>query len=296
MQISKHRFLYMGISLVIIMVGIILIATMGLNLGLDFSGGSIITVDMGGEFEVEAVEQVLKDNEVSDAPVQKSSASGEVDNFAIIRIKPLGDDAQEMAMRDVLLAGIQETYPDATLESVDMVGTSAIMHLIKSALYSLGIAGALILIYITIRFELFSGLSAVLCLVHDVAIMLAFVAITRLEVNSNLIAGVLTIVGYSINNTIVVFDRIRENQVTYPRQTMDVLVDRSIKDTFTRSMYTSLTTLITIGALYILGADSIKNFALPIIVGLVAGTYSSMVIAGPLWSLLLGKRKKINRA
>ena len=290
MKIVEKSKLFMGISAAIILVGIIVIVTMGLNLGIDFSGGSIITYDMGGEYQVSDLERILSDNGVFDAPVQQSGA-GEVKNFAVVRIKPLESEEADVDLRDTLLAEIQAIYPDASVETVDRVGSEAVMALVKDALLALGIAGVLIFIYISIRFEFYSAISAILCLLHDVFIMLAFVAITRMEVNSTFIAGVLTIVGYSINNTIVVFDRIRDNQRAGYKEDMAQLVNESIKQTFTRSMYTSLTTLVTIVLLYVLGADSIKNFAMPIIVGLLAGTYSSLVIAGPMWTLLLGKRK-----
>ena len=281
MKIVEKSKLFMGISAAIILVGIIVIVTMGLNLGIDFSGGSIITYDMGGEYQVSDLERILSDNGVFDAPVQQSGA-GEVKNFAVVRIKPLESEEADVALRDTLLAEIQAIYPDASVETVDRVGSEAVMALVKDALLALGIAGVLILIYISIRFEFYSAISAILCLLHDVFIMLAFVAITRMEVNSTFIAGVLTI---------VVFDRIRDNQRAGYKGDMAQLVNESIKQTFTRSMYTSLTTLVTIVLLYVLGADSIKNFAMPIIVGLLAGTYSSLVIAGPMWTLLLGKRK-----
>jgi len=222
--------------------------------------------------------------------VQKSGA-GAGDTFAVVRLKPLESEAADIAMRETLIKDIQAVYPDATVETVDRVGSEAVWNLVKDALLALAVAGVLILIYISIRFEFYSAVAAVLCLLHDVLIMLAFVAITRMEVNSTFIAAVLTIVGYSINNTIVVFDRVRDNEKSGFKGTTAELINKSVKETFTRSMYTALTTFITITLLYVLGADAIRTFALPIIIGLAAGTYSSLFIAAPLWGLLLGKRK-----
>lgn len=140
------------------------------------------------------------------------------------------------------------------------------------------------LIYIWIRFELLSGLSALVALIHDALIMSALVLIFRTRINSSFIAAILTIVGYSINDTIVVFDRIRENTKRFKHSlNKEQIVDKSVSETIVRSLNTSITTLFTITALYILGVQSIKEFALPLIVGIISGTYSSIFIASPFW-------------
>lgn len=161
------------------------------------------------------------------------------------------------------------------------------------------LAIVLILIYITIRFEFRSGLAAVLTLCHDICVMMAFFAIFQLPVNMNFIAAALTILGYSINATIVVFDRVRENT----KGIADIKIfgdvtDRSIKQTLARSINTSVTTLIPIVLILILGVPSIQNFAIALIVGIVSGTYSSVCIAGPLWVNLrkIGSGKKPAKA
>ena len=288
--VEKYR-LFIAISACIILAGLVVgIFCGGLNTGIDFSGGSIITLDMGGEFDDTVVENALQTAGIVGATVQKSGTGGVLTD-AEIRIKPMGNDDEELAARESLLQEVQKTYPDAQLKSVDRVGAVASNQLILNAAYSILIAGALILIYIAIRFEFHSAIAAIICLVHDVLIMLSVVCIVRLEINSSFIAAILTIVGYSINNTIVVFDRARDNQKIHPNMPMKELANLSIKETLTRSLYTSLTTLITISVLYIFGVPSIQQFALPIIVGLVAGTYSSLFMAAPLWVLLSGGMK-----
>jgi len=142
----------------------------------------------------------------------------------------------------------------------------------------------LMLIYITIRFDFQSGTSAVLALAHDVIIMLGFYALFGFTVNTGFIAAILTIVGYSINATIIVFDRVRENSRMMKKATPDEIADKAITSSYLRAINSSLTTLFTIGVLYVMGVASIKEFALPIIVGIVAGTYSSLFIAGPFWA------------
>jgi preprotein translocase subunit SecF len=159
------------------------------------------------------------------------------------------------------------------------------MSMIANALLSVLAAWVLILIYVSIRFKFHSALAAILCLINDVLIMIAVVCILRVEINSSFIAACLTIVGYSINDTIVVFDRIRENNRLLGAKGIErrAIADLSIRETLPRTINTSLTTLITILAVYIFGVESIKEFALPIIVGLISGTYSSIFIASPIW-------------
>ena len=292
MKIVEKYKIFIAISAAIILAGLIAgILFGGFNAGIDFSGGSIVTVDMAGDFDDNVVEKALSDTGINGATVQKSGVDG-AQTYAEIRMKPMGNDEEELTVRENLLKEVQKTYPDAQLKGVDRVGAVASKQLILSAVYSILIAGVLILIYIGIRFEFHSAIAAIICLLHDVLIMLSVVCIIRLEVNSSFIAAVLTIVGYSINNTIVVFDRVRDNRKSNPKMPMRELVNTSIKETLTRSIYTSLTTLVTIGMLYLLGVSSIRQFALPIIVGLLAGTYSSLFMAGPIWVLLSGRMKE----
>jgi len=159
-------------------------------------------------------------------------------------------------------------------------------------LISVIIATIGMLIYITFRFQLSYGISAILALTHDVLFVLAIYAIFRIPLNSPFVAAMLTVVGYSINDTIVVFDRIRENMKHAKRNTYEEVADNSIKQTIRRSINTSLTTLLAITALYVFGVEAIKDFTLPLLTGIMVGTYSSIFIASPIWVLI--KRKKGN--
>ena len=156
------------------------------------------------------------------------------------------------------------------------------------------LAGVLMLIYIAIRFDLNSGLAAVFGLLHDVLMMLAFMVLLRsvVQMNSSYIAAMLTIVGYSINNTIVIFDRIRENVRKLPAAPKEEVVNKSIRECLGRTINTTLTTLMTIVTLYILGVDSIREFALPIIIGIVSGVYSANMINGYVWAFLEEKKRQ----
>ncbi len=294
---------FMAASVSVIILGVIFgVFYSGMNFGIDFTGGTLMTINMGGEFNDQDVKDALVKEGVNDAPVIKSSDNG-VQSRAIIRMKDSGDDVKDREIRTNLVADLKVNYPNASELSFDRVGAVSSSDLIKNALLAVAIASIGILLYVWIRFKLISGIAALIALLHDVLIMLAFCTIIQLPINSSFIAAVLIIVGYSINDTIVVFDRIRENNNIYSRREMSrgKVVDVSVKETLTRTLYTSLTTLITISVLYVLGVQAIKEFALPIIVGLISGTYSSIFIASPIWALWedrqerKGNKKKENK-
>lgn len=281
-----------GISLAIIIIGIIcMIAFGGLNLGLDFTGGSITTIDIKTEFDTSVIRDVLAEHDAADAPIVKAG-----DNYteAVIRMRDIDDDELQATMTESILEGIHETYPEAELVTVDRVGGVASADLVRNAFLAVVVACALMLVYIWIRFELYSGIAAVIALANDVLIMISVVAMLQIQVNSGFIAACLTIVGYSINNTIVIFDRIRDNKKVLKSKhlTHNELADISIKETLTRTINTSVTTLIMIVCLYIFGVESIKEFSLPIIVGLLAGTYSAIFLSGPIWAILANRMDK----
>lgn len=288
----KNSKKFMILSAVLLLIGLICgIFLGGFNLGIDFTGGSIITADLKQAYEISDVQRCLSDAGEKGFTVFRLDKTGEGTQVQM-RIRPQADEAADVAQRDAIMAQLQGKYEGAELTNVERIGAVASASLIRNALLAVGIAGVLILIYISIRFEFHFGVSALICLLHDVLIMMAFVCIFRVEVNSSFIAAVLTIVGYSINNTIVVFDRLRENRQNDPDEDLGVLVDRSLYNTLTRSIYTSVTTLVTIVALFILGPSAIKEFAFPIIVGLLAGTYSSLFLAAPMWDKMVRHSKK----
>lgn len=218
------------------------------------------------------------------AKVKASSVVKSEDGFVIktneLDAKQASDVKQALADKYGVIKVISEDKVSATVGS----------ELLGSSLQALLIAAVLMLIYISFRFELLSGLSAVLALVHDVLIMLSMYAIFRLPVNTSFIAAMLTIIGYSINATIVIFDRIRENTKYLKKETFSNIVNTSIWQSMGRSINTTVTTLIAIVMIYILGVTSVREFALPIIIGLLCGTYSSIFLAGSFWCLFRGKK------
>ena len=283
MFLSKTKY-FLILSCLIILAGLgVGLVSGGLNLGIDFTGGSILTVGVGQTYDQPVIEKALSDNGIDPATVQ--IVSGENGTQAIIRMQVVSENTDIAKLRNDILTSIQTTYPDATATDMESVGGVSSSEIVMNAFLSVAIASVLMMVYIWIRFALFSGLAGVIAIVHDVLIMTAFMSIVRVQVNSSYIAACLTIVGYSINDTIVVFDRIRENNRMLGTKglTRSEIADISIRETMPRTINTSLTTLITILAVYIFGVASIKEFALPIIIGLLSGTYSSIFIASPVW-------------
>ncbi len=289
--LNKTKY-FMMFSCAIVLAGIIVgLIFGGLNLGLDFTGGSILTIDMGEEYDLQVVNDALTANGVDPSTTQINRSD---ETQAIIRMQELSGSADGAQFRENLVASLKETYPNTVSGEIESVGGATTGEIIANAFLSVLIASVLMLIYIWIRFELFSGVAAVAALIHDVLIMTAVMCIARIPVNSSFIAACLTIVGYSINDTIVVFDRIRENNKKLSGKSVSRMevADHSIRETLPRTINTSLTTLITILAVYIFGVASIKEFALPIIVGLISGTYSSIFIASPIWVSLVEWRNR----
>lgn len=295
MQFMNKSKYFLYLSGAIVLAGLIIgIIFGGLNLGIDFTGGSILTVDIKEPFDMAVVERALDANGI-DASMRQLVTGGENDTQAIIRMQELSGDAEDAEIREDIIEAIRKTYPNAVGGEVESVGGVTTGEIVRNAFLSIIIASAFMLLYIWIRFELFSGIAALTALVHDVLIMTAVMSIARVQINSSYIAACLTIVGYSINDTIVLFDRIRENNKKYSisSKTRSQVADISIRETLSRTINTSITTLVMVFALYIFGVDSIKEFALPLMVGLISGTYSSIFIASPVWvKLMQSKHKK----
>ena len=264
---------------------------MGINVGIDFSGGMSMQYTMGEAVTQSDIEGVLNGIGLKDYAV---SVQGTGKDSINIRIKAIDEDGVQGVQASITEA-LQAKYPNAAIYGdVNYVGPVAGATLLRNAFLSVLIAALCMLIYIAIRFDFNSGAAAVLGLVHDVLIMLSFMVILRsfVQMNSSFIAAMLTIVGYSINNTIIIFDRIRENARKMPSSTPRVdVVNRSIKECLGRTINTTLTTLVTIVSLYIFGVSSIREFALPIIVGIISGVYSANMINGYVWAFLEEKKR-----
>jgi len=289
----KRRKIFFIISAVVFLIGIISLIVFGLNLDADFVGGTSFTMNLSRPVDqtvINDVRNLVKDTIGIDASSVQSAGS----NGTTVMIKTAEVDTEN---RDKLVKAIVEKYElgsSYTDYQVSNVGASMTKDITRSLFLATIIAVVLMLAYIWIRFDLRSGTAAVICLIHDLFVMLTVYSLFHISVDSNLIAAFLTILGYSINGTIIVFDRIRENKAKTPDKSFDEIANVSINQTFRRSIYTTFTTLITIVMIYILGVASIKNFAFPLIVGILAGFYSSTCLASAIWAFLnnIGGKKK----
>ena len=288
MTIKNHSKVCLMISAAIMVVALVMsLCGAGINLGIDFAGGLSMQYSMGGQFEESDVSAVLSGMGVGDFTVTTQGANKDEVN---VRIKSVGEDDIQ-AVQQAFETGLKEKYPDLSQAGdVSYVGPVAGATLLSNAFWSVLLASALMLVYIAFRFDFNSGVAAVFGLLHDVLIMLSFMVLLRsvIQMNSSFIAAMLTIVGYSINNTIVIFDRIRENnkKPALAGQPRSEIVELSVKESLGRTINTTLTTLVTIVTLYILGVASIREFSLPIIIGILAGAYSANLINGYVWAAL----------
>lgn len=282
MDFSGKKMLWFIISLVIIIPGIVSIMINGLNFGIDFAGGNLIQVQFQNETSVDTIRTAVNDSGISDALVQESD-----DNSFIIKTKVITEEQEK-----TLLASLTNNVGEYEIMRNEGVGPSIGSELRKAGLISLFLALALMVVYITIRFELSFAIAAILALCHDVLITVGIFSILQFEVNSEFIAGVLTVVGYSINATIVIFDRIRENLKAIKKDSLENIVNLSIKQTMARSVNTTITVLFVIISLLIFGGETIRNFNMVLLTGVVSGLYSSVFLAGNFWLVIRNLKGK----
>ncbi|MBR6013085.1 MAG: protein translocase subunit SecF [Selenomonadaceae bacterium] len=281
-DIAGRAKIWFIVSLLIIIPGIFSMATRGLNFGIDFTGGTIIDLKFEQPVEISKVRESLKPFGLDGATIQLSGESSDVSASTDVMIRTI--DLEENQRKEVM-AGIKSTVGNYEVMREEKVGATIGGELIFNAIMALIISWVLIILYIAYRFEFKFGLAAIGALIHDILIVLAIFSFTQKQVDSSFVAALLTIVGYSINDTIVIFDRIRENLKLHFRRGGNVgeLVNRSIYQTLTRSLYTVFTCLFTTFALYFFGGETTKDFAFALIIGFTSGCYSSIFIAGPLW-------------
>ncbi len=297
---KKH--LFFGVSAAVVLVGFVVMGVQkgggnsALNYSLDFMGGTQTTVTFAEDYSIERLDaEVVPGIEeiTGDANVQAQKVTG--GNQVIFKTRTLSVEERE-ELNTMLEENftLDKTYP-ITAETISSTISSEAQ---MDAIVAVAIATVCMLLYIWFRFkDIRFGASAVIALIHDVLVVLAFYAVTRVSVGSTFIACMLTIVGYSINATIVIFDRIRENMKSMTRRDdLQELVNHSITQTLSRSLFTSLTTFIMVAALYVFGVSSIREFALPLMAGILCGTYSSVCITGALWYVLRTKIKQKEEA
>lgn len=270
--IGKRKIFYV-ISAVILLAGMVSLLVQGMNLGIDFIGGNKLNLQFSQQVEIADLRATLNENGLEGSKIQ------EMDDGSYM----LKTIEMDQATQDALMANLEDKYGEITIVSSGLVGPSIGAELKKNALIALTLAVILMIAYITYRFEMYFAISGVLALFHDIFVVVAIFSIFQLEVDSTFIAALLTIFGYSINDKIVVFDRIRENLGRVKKERLSGLVNDSIRQSFTRSMNTSISTLILLLALFFFGGQTTRIFVLAMIIGVVAGTYSSLCIASPIW-------------
>ncbi|AOQ24415.1 Protein translocase subunit SecF [Moorella thermoacetica] len=276
--VNRRKWWY-ALSLLVIIPGLIAMALhlaqhrSILNFGIDFTGGNIIQVQFHQPVTSGQVRDVLDGLNLGKSSIQESGS-----NQFLIRTTELNEEQTNQ-----VISTLQSKLGQLDLKRNEKVGGTIGRELTIRGVEAMVIAWILMIIYITIRFEFLSGLAAILALVHDVLVTIGFFALFRWEVDSTFIAAILTIIGYSINDTIVIFDRIRENLRLRKKETIEEVVNRSINQTLTRSINTVLTVIFALLALILLGGETTRTFALAMLIGTISGCYSSIFTASPLW-------------
>jgi len=292
-HIIKHRKVYYIISIVIILTGLCFGLIKGMNYGIDFTGGTMMQFDMGKKVSTEQIDEVMTRHNINIGQMQVVF-SGKGDNNVLIRTR----EALNTERRSVIIKDFEKTFriTQKDVLATELFGPSIGKELRTNAIKAILLSALGMLIYIKLRFKKWKyGIAAISGIVHDVYIVLTFYAVCQVTVNSPFIAGILTVVGYSINDTIVVFDRIRENHHLCHNISEEELIDKSINQTLTRSLMTSAATFIVMVPLYIMTNSTIRDFVLPLMVGIAVGAASSIFICSPLYYEFVkmkGKRKR----
>lgn len=278
--IGKRKIWYM-LSLLFIIPGIISIFVQGFNLGIDFTGGTIVELKFAKPVTVLQVRDTLKDYGLENSTIQLAGKEHiEASEDVFVRTAILPDET-----RRAVLDGMKEKLGEYQVLRTEKVGAVIGSELTLKAVLAMLISWVIIIMYISYRFELKFALSAIAALLHDIIIVMGVFSLLQKEIDGSFVAAIMTIIGYSINDTIVIFDRIRENLKLHFRKGGDLieLINHSIMQTMTRSIYTVLTVLFTVVSLFVFGGETTKNFALALLIGISCGAYSSIFNASPLW-------------
>ncbi|MFC7704077.1 protein translocase subunit SecF [Plastorhodobacter daqingensis] len=271
-----------GLSLIAIVLSIVAFFTMGLNFGIDFRGGTTIRTESVQPVDIGAYRGAIAELGLGDVTITEvfDPTYGPDRNVAMVRIQ--AQDGQESVSPQMILAveqALQAVDPSITFPSVESVGPKVSGELVRTAILAVVLANAAVLFYIWLRFEWQFAVGAVAALVHDVILTIGIFSVLQIRFDLAIIAALLTIVGYSLNDTVIIFDRVRENLIKFKKRPLQELLDLSINDTMSRTVMTSGTTLMALIALYVLGGDVIRGFVFAMIWGVIVGTYSTIFVA-----------------
>ena len=281
------RKIAIAMSALLMIASVVTYVVRDLNFGIDFRGGTLIEVGAENAIDIGAMRSTLGGLGLGDVQIQEFGAANDV----LIRIEQQegGDQTQQDVVKQVQIV-LNETFTDLDYRRVEVVGPKVSGELIEAGIFAVLAAVFAVLFYIWIRFEWQFSLGAVIALVHDVTLTIGVFSLLQLEFNLSIIAAILTIVGYSLNDTVVVYDRVRENLRKYKKRDLSDLLDLSLNETLSRTTMTSVTTLLALISLYVFGGEVIRGFTFAMIWGVVVGTYSSIFVASPILLILGVKR------
>lgn len=287
-SIVKNWKIFFAITLIFLLIGYGSMIFRGFNLGIDFTGGSIMDLGFAREVKITEVREVLSRYDLGGAIIQLESddAAATSARGVLIRTPVIADNDRTQVMADM-----EKSLGKFEIRRVENVGATIGGELIQQAAIAVFLSWVLMILYITIRFQWNFAVAAIIALIIDVSVTLSWFSLMQLEVDSTFIAALLTVVGYSVNGTIVIFDRIRENLKIHRRsETITEMIDHSIFSTLTRTVYTTITTLFAIVAIFLFGGETIHNFSFAMLVGVCSGCYTSVLLAGTMWLFLQHKK------
>lgn len=287
-SIVKNYKIFFSITIIFLLIGFGSIVTRGFNLGIDFTGGSIVDLTFANPVNVAQVRDVLKEHDMGNSIIQLENSDGKTEaNSVLIRTGVVEDTELRATMND-----LQSKLGNYQIQRVEQVGATIGSELVQQAAMAIVLSWVLMIAYITFRFEFKFAIAAIIALIIDVLVVLSYFSLFQMEMDSSFVAALLTVVGYSVNGTIVIFDRIRENLKIHRRsESLGEMVDNSIWQCMTRTIYTVATSLFAIVSIFLFGGETIHNFSFAMLVGFASGAYTSIFLAGPMWMFL--KNKKI---
>ena len=287
-SIVKNYKIFFSITIIFLLIGFGSIVTRGFNLGIDFTGGSIVDLTFENPVNVAQVRDVLKEHDMGNSIIQLENSDGKTEaNSVLIRTGVVEDTELRATMND-----LQSKLGNYQIQRVEQVGATIGSELVQQAAMAIVLSWVLMIAYITFRFEFKFAIAAIIALIIDVLVVLSYFSLFQMEMDSSFVAALLTEVGYSVNGTIVIFDRIRENLKIHRRsESLGEMVDNSIWQCMTRTIYTVATSLFAIVSIFLFGGETIHNFSFAMLVGFASGAYTSIFLAGPMWMFL--KNKKI---
>ena len=275
-------------SIILFLISIILISFKGLNYGIDFKGGTLIEL-RSNNTEASSIRDILKNMNLGDINVKKFGKEGDF----LIKVEQKGDNNKLIPEIKKKLS--ENLNSDVNFRRVENVGPKVSAELLQSGIIAISLSLTAMLFYIWIRFEWQFSVGSIMALFHDVIITLGIFSILSLEINLSIIAAVLTIVGYSMNDTVVIYDRIRENLGKFHKLNISEVANLSINETLARTIITSVTTLLALFSIFILGGEILRGFSFAMILGVVVGTYSSIFVASPILKYLKVSYKTIEK-